>query len=328
MEEYNIIRDNNRLYFDEPSHTYRDANGNEYISVTTLIHKYVTPFDKTKWLKIKSAELGVTERELAKQWKDITDESCDRGNTTHNHLEDGIKQTSKFYKAIQYLHKEDKEMTTMFDIPRLDIKPLDIKEFKYATENKYPEIYNVFDYYINNGYKIYSEIGVFLPSLLISGTVDVPCIRDDQFVVLDWKTNRRGLAFDAGYYKKDKSSFPHQITNKWIRTYEKMKPPVNDLENCNGMHYTLQLSMYARLMEEMLRIPCAGLGLCHIGSPFILNRYGMPEMDGRGQYTIDPKGKEKVTWHKIDYMRRHIDAIFKDRQLSLISTLNKQLTLF
>ena len=37
------------------------------------------------------------------------------------------------------------------------------------TNNQYPQIYNVFDFYISKGYKIYSEIGAFLIDYLISG---------------------------------------------------------------------------------------------------------------------------------------------------------------
>lgn len=325
---YDIVRDNNRIYFDEPSHTYTDSRGNVYTSVTTLLGKYHNKFDKRKWLKIKSAELGVSERELEKQWADITEESCVRGTAQHGYLEDGIKQTSKFYKAIQYLHKEDKEMVTMYDIGRLGVEPLNIKEFIDATENKYPEIYKVFQYYIDNGYKIYSEIGVFLSSFLVSGCIDVPCIRNDKFVILDWKTNRRGVSFEAGYYKKDKNQIPHQITNKWVRTYEKMKPPVHYLEDCNGIHYSLQLSMYARITEEMLGIPCAGIALAHIGSPFELNEYGMPRSDKEGRYSIIENGIETVTWHKCKYYRNEAEAILKDRYLEIAGSLNNQLSLF
>lgn len=48
-----------------------------------------------------------------------------------------------------------------------------------------------------------------------------------------------------------------------------MLPPLNHLPNCNGSHYTMQLSMYAKMVELILGIPCTGLGLCHIGSPFV-----------------------------------------------------------
>ena len=208
---YNDIR----LIFKEANHSYTDTLGNSYKSVTTLLHEYQPSFNKSYWLKKKAKELGISESKLAKQWDAIKDEACDRGTKTHNNLEDGIKSASKFKDAIRYILPKEGEMITVADLPNinLNVKELDIDEFIDVTENKYSEIYNVFNYYKNNGYKIYSEIGAFLIDYLVSGTIDVLCLRDDQFVIGDWKTNRGGLKFESGYYKKDKTQKPHQETD-------------------------------------------------------------------------------------------------------------------
>lgn len=318
---------NNYLYFQEDGHKYTDTYGNEYISVTTIIGNYSPKFDKDYWLHRKAKELGITEKELAKRWQDITDEACTRGSHTHNGLEDGIKGSSMFKDAIKYLNQvETGRCITVADIPNLKARPLDIEKFKEATNNKYPKIYEVFDFYITRGYTIYSEIGVFLPNLLISGTIDVLAIKSDRFVILDWKTNKDGLHFTSGYYKKDKTCKPVQLTNNWIEKDEKMLPPFNTLPECNGSHYTIQLSTYARMVELILGIPCVGCGLCHIGTPFKLNQYGMPYRDEKGLYEIDKDGEETVNWYHIDYIRDMIDAMFRDRRIYLNSKglLNKQ----
>ena len=322
---------NNYLYFQEDGHKYTDTYGNEYISVTTIIGNYSPKFDKDYWLHKKARELGITEKELAKRWQDITDEACTRGSHTHNGLEDGIKGSSMFKDAIKYLNQiETGRCITVADIPNLKARPLDIEKFKEATNNKYPKIYEVFDFYITRGYTIYSEIGVFLPNLLISGTIDVLAIKSDRFVILDWKTNKDGLHFTSGYYKKDKTCKPVQLTNDWIEKDEKMLPPFNTLPECNGSHYTIQLSTYARMVELILGIPCVGCGLCHIGTPFKLNQYGMPYRDEKGLYEIDKNGEETVQWYRIAYIRDMVDAMFKDRKIYLNSKglLNKQTTLF
>ena len=327
----NSIFNDNFLYFDEGPHTYRDTYGNEYISVTTIIGNYSPKFDKDYWLHKKAKELGITEKELAKRWQDITDEACTRGSHTHNGLEDGIKGSSMFKDAIKYLNQiETGRCITVADIPNLKARPLDIEKFKEATNNKYPKIYEVFDFYITRGYTIYSEIGVFLPNLLISGTIDVLAIKSDRFVILDWKTNKDGLHFTSGYYKKDKTCKPVQLTNNWVEKDEKMLPPFNTLPECNGSHYTIQLSTYARMVELILGIPCVGCGLCHIGTPFKLNQYGMPYRDEKGLYEIDKNGEETVQWYRIAYIRDMVDAMFKDRKIYLNSKglLNKQTTLF
>ena len=313
------IYKNVHLYFDEGPHKYTDSNGNEYISTTTIIGQYAPKFDTKFWARKKAKEQGVSEKQILEQWDKIKNEACERGTDTHNSLENAIKDVSQFKEAIRYLSKtETGRCITVSDIPYLTIKPLDIDKFKQATNNKYEEIYRVFEFYTNKGYTIYSEIGVFDPVLLISGTIDILCIRDNDFVILDWKTNRDGLKFESGYYKKDKTTIPNQLTNEWVRKNDKMLPPLNHLDECNGSHYTMQLSIYARLVERILEIPCVGLGLCHIGSPFVLNEYGQPFRDKDG-YHVDPNGTETINWYRINYLRKEADAVFADRMLYLRS---------
>lgn len=316
MYNINPIYNDIRLYFDEPQHKYTDSLGNQYISTTTILHDYKPKFDKSYWLEKKSKELGISKSRLEKQWQDITDEACKRGTNTHNGLEDGIKSTSMFYNAVKHIPREDNSMTTVADIETIDkyITPVVLDDFIAKTENKYSKVYEVFDYYINRGYKIYSEIGAFLPNLLISGTIDVLILREDQFIIGDWKTNRGGLKFEAGYYKKDKTQNPHQTTNNWISKNDTLLPPVSNLSDCNGSIYNLQLSMYAFMVEYALRIPNAGCWLCHIDSDFVLNEYGMPKRFPDGLYHIKKNPIEKVTLHKMKYLKQDIINILKDRR--------------
>lgn len=318
------------LYFKEEGHKYNDNLGNDYLSVTTFIHNYVTPFDKKYWLRKKARELGISEAKLEKQWQDITDEACSRGTATHNFIEDNIKDVSMFKNAIKYLNDiKTGRCVTVADIPSLHVKPLNIEEFKNATNNKYPKIYEVFKFYIDRGYTIYSEIGAFLIDYLLSGTIDILCIRDTDFVILDWKTNRDGLKFESGYYKKDKTTKPEQLTDIWVSKDERMLPPISNLQNCNGIHYSLQLSMYAKMVELILEIPCVGLGLCHIGSPFIKNKYGQPYRDKNNQYPIDKNGEETINWFRINYLKDCVERLLLDRKLSIkANKIKNQFTLF
>ena len=321
----------NFLFFDEGPHKYTDTLGNEYRSVTTLIGDYYNHFDADYWAHKKAREQGKSEKQIRAEWDRIKDEACERGTATHNGIEDAIKSVSKFKEAIKYLEEaKSGRCITIADIPDLIPRPLDVEEFKTATNNKYPEIYRVFDFYTERGYTIYSEIGAFLIDYLISGTIDIFCYRPTDFVILDWKTNRDGLKFEAGYYKKDKSTIPNQLTNEWIKKKQFMLPPLNHLDDCNGMHYSMQLSLYALMSEIILDIPCVGLGLCHIGSPWVLNKYGQPLRDSEG-YHVDPNGEETVKWFKIQYLKNEAKALLKDRYYRLKAdnkTSNQQLSLF
>ena len=321
----------NFLYFDEGPHKYTDTLGNEYRSVTTLIGDYYPHFDADYWARFKAKEQGKSEKSIKAEWERIKNEACDRGSKTHNGLEDAIKEVSKFKNAIRYLEAiHSGRCVTVADIPALIPKPLDIEEFKAATGNKYPEIYRVFEFYTERGYTIYSEIGAYLIDYQVSGTIDILCYKPDSFYILDWKTNRDGLKFEAGYYKKDKTIIPNQLTDIWVKKSEKMLAPLAHLDNCNGMHYTMQLSLYALMVELILGIPCLGLGLCHIGSPWVLNGYGQPLRDVDG-YHIDPNGEETVKWYRISYLKKEALALLNDRygkiQANKVKT-KKELTLF
>lgn len=315
-KRYNDIR----LVFDEPQHKYTDTLGNGYISTTTILHNYQPKFDKSYWLRKKSKELGISEKKLEQQWDTIKDEACERGSNTHNGLEDGIKGGSQFKKAIQYLEaRQTGEMITVADIPTIlgNYRLLDLSEFIELTENKYPQIYEVFQRYTDNGYQIYAEIGTFLIDFLVSGTIDVLLLREDKFVIGDWKTNRGGLKFEAGYFKKDKNQKPAQTTDIWVPKQDFLLPPVNNLPNCNGSVYNLQLSMYAFMVELILGIPCIGMWLCHIDSDFELNEYGQPKRFPDGLYHIKENPKEKTTFHVMQYRKQEIELILNDRRMQL-----------
>lgn len=305
-----------KLYFDEEFHRYTDENGREYKSVTTLLHDYVPKFKKDYWLKKKAEELKTTEEALEKQWNTISKEACLRGSNIHGFIESGIKGSSQFAKAVKYLFRDKGEMITVYDIPTLDAeyRVIDIDEFIEQTNGKYEKLYALMRKYVEHGYKLYSEIGVFLPEYLLSGTIDVLCYRPDRFQILDWKTNRGGLIFKSGYYQKDKSHKPAQQTNIWVDKDERLLPPLGHLPNCNGYVYSLQLSLYARMVEMMLEIPCIGLCLCHIDCDFELNEYGMPKRFEDGLYHIKENPVERLTFYKIPYLSNEINRILTDRK--------------
>lgn len=312
-----------RLIFEEAAHKYHDTLGNEYISTTTLLHDLAPKFDKKYWLHKKAVQLGITEKELEEQWNIITKEACERGTNVHNGLEDGIKGSSKFKQAIQYLNTDEDggEMITVADLNTINAnyKLLDVKQFKEATDNKYDNLYDVFEKYTNYGYKIYAEIGMFLIDYLISGTIDVLLVNEweNKAVIGDWKTNRSGLRFAAGYYRKDKKQHPAQLTSDWVEKKEFLLPPVQHLPHCNGSIYNLQLSMYGKAVNLITGLVIKGCWLAHIDCDFELNEYGMPKRFEDGLYHIKENPVEKITFYNLPYREQEIDAILADRKLKL-----------
>lgn len=317
-KRYNGIK----LIFHEEEHKYNDTLGNDYISTTTILHNYAPKFDKEYWLHKKAKELGVTEKQLEAQWSTITKEACERGTIAHNGLEDGIKGASKFKQAIQYLERDgDGEMITVADLSSINVnyKLLNIEEFKEATDYKYNNLYEVFEKYVSLGYKIYAEIGMFLIDYLISGTIDVLLVNewDNKAVIGDWKTNRGGLIFTSGYYRKDKKQKPAQMTNEWVEKKETLLPPVNNLPHCNGSIYNLQLSMYAKAVNLITGLEIRGLWLAHIDCDFELNEYGMPKRFPDGLYHIKENPTEEITFYTLPYREKEIELILADRKAKL-----------
>ena len=319
------------LYFDAPTHKYTDSYQNEYVSCTTLLHKFVPAFDSKYWAKYKAKERGVSEKAIKAEWELITDISCERGNKTHDYLEGSIKEVSRFKEAVRYLEESGSNgrMFTVYDIDfNNNVGIIDMVEFYERVGKRYPEIYRVIEHYVNLGYRIYSEIGVFLQDHLVSGMIDILCIRESDFVILDWKTNKDGLRFTSGYYKKDKRQTPHQNTNEWVAKAESLNPPLRHLSNCNGNIYSLQLSMYATMVHIITGLPCRGLGLCHIGTQFILNQYAMPLRDEKGMYTVDDTKEEIVKWFRINFLYEECRTILAERKATIVAKVDTQGKLF
>jgi len=88
---------------------------------------------------------------------------------------------------------------------------------------------------------IYPELIVYHPKYNIVGTADyVEIFPDNSFILKDWKTSK----------KLDFEGFPVWNPKTYRREPKKMFAPLNHLSDCNGTHYTLQLSIYSYLLEE------------------------------------------------------------------------------
>lgn len=308
------------LYFNEEHHKYTDNLNNLYTSCTTLLHKYQKPFDKAYWARRKAKEEGVSIKAITAKWETITEVACIRGSNKHDGLEKNIKQNSKFINAVKYLKDSSTggitRMLTVSDLEVLDssVGELNIEEFRTKVGNKYPDIFKVIEFYQSKGYKFYAEIGVFLYKYLISGMIDLLALNPNtkEFVIIDWKTNKDGLKFKSGYFKKDSNKV---VTNEWVDKDDRLLAPVNNLHDCNGSIYTLQLSMYAKMVEHY-GYKCKGLVLMHIVDQFILNEYGMPLKGKDGLYTVDETKPEVVTRYVVNYLSKECDAILNDHMIT------------
>lgn len=90
------------VVFDPVKHTYtRLSDGKLLTSVTSVIRKIETPFDQDGKSKKKAIQLGITQEEVLKMWKDKADIQINIGNRTHSVFEDYyLKGTIKYYNNI------------------------------------------------------------------------------------------------------------------------------------------------------------------------------------------------------------------------------------
>lgn len=315
------------IFFDEEKHKYTDAYDREYISTTTIIGKFIETKD---WKAIAQAcanlgarpvpkghknydkylrYRGKTPKQILAEWKITTDKACEKGSEKHNFLENCVKRCNNYYlNAKGFI---DGRIYTIDDIIRThSYGKLDLDYFvRTGIKDRYPTIYGFISDMVSMGFDIYAEIGVYHPEWLISGLVDILFIKDSQFFILDWKTNKAPIRFDGGYWAK-KADGTIDLNN-YIVTHERMLFPINHLEDSVGNHYSLQLSMYAYLIEQW-GFEYLGTMLCHIRTienPFI------PD---------DMPHEEVVEFVPIQYLRAEVKAIVDYR----IAELKKNNNLF
>lgn len=267
------------ILFNEKEHKYYDNFGNTYISVTTIIGKYTDTFNPYYWgmftglkdngydrlkpdndekfiiiagVKYKIEDLHKDTRFKAwyeftvAKWNVINIEACDRGNATHNELENNINISKGDYSGGtngMILPNSGKSNNGFVISTEHDLS-------KTNLEEKYPEVYNRLIGYINRGCSIFAEKRVFLESFRVAGMIDVPIIKGNKFCILDWKTNKDTLHKTSGYYRKQKVNGMWVKTTEWIENGKCFKYPLNNLQCSKFNIYALQLSLYAYILEQ------------------------------------------------------------------------------
>lgn len=284
-----------QIFFDEEQHKYTDEEGNAYTSVTQLINQVTPQYDAEFWAMyraldqmsyklqpdtltrriavngtfytLKSLYTGLfktlkTPKEIRAEWKAITQRSLDRGNKTHNYLEDCV---NAFYGEKTENASNDFQMSDVntlgFKFKISNVFNLENSPLRYS----HPTVYDTLHKMIRQGYTIYAEKRVYSYEHKVSGTIDILAVRGKEFWIVDWKTNKDPLKFEPGYYKKKWNATRTEKvkTNQWIKTDERFLSPLHNLKRSKGMGYALQLSIYAYICE-LWGLKCKGLILYHL----------------------------------------------------------------
>lgn len=205
-------------FYEEPHiYTYPGDNGREVqvgISVTKLIEEYSQEFDKEKWAIIKAEQLGISPEDVKEMWDLDNQKSKVKGTHLHAYMENKWQGKKYFYpvdKVIEQFGYDFLEPIWEKVIPMMD---------RYYEKTK--------DRLIPLGL----ELVVGDKDYDVCGSIDFLCysIKLGCIVVLDYKTNKK-ISYEG---------FKGQT----------MKPPLNHLQDCNYIHYSLQLSIYNHIIEK------------------------------------------------------------------------------
>lgn len=259
------------IIFNEALHTYTDEENNPYTSVTTLIGEYTPKFNEKYWSKYKADEAGIPQQQVLDNWKDIKDFACAKGTEEHKLLEDSINNSIVNEPRIIYQPKESLFITALNKLAGHEFTNVNIDILANSNlAKKYPTIFEFLKSKIDQGFKLYVEKRTYSFEHLVAGTIDCLLVKGRQFMIVDWKTNKDELKFKSGYYKKINGI----KSTEWVDTNECMLGPLKHLAHCKGTIYTMQLSLYAYILE-LWGLQCIGLILYHIRDSIVPKSYNI-----------------------------------------------------
>jgi ATP-dependent exoDNAse (exonuclease V) beta subunit len=231
------------INFNADKHYYY-SNSGDYVSVTTLIHKYTPFFDKEAISKKVADKQGIPQDEVKALWDIKRDYACVKGTEFHLYVETFLLYGRKI-ETFTGIEHEIEQFHIFWD----------------KNKDKY-EVVN-------------TELIVGTESLMIAGMVD--CLvrhkATGKYFIWDWKSNRE-----------------IKMNNKW----QKLKQPLEYLDDCNMNHYKLQTSIYKTILEMEI-----------------------PEIEVMGSCLIYFKPNSPYQVIHCNYMRDEMFKIFDNRQMDL-----------
>lgn len=175
--------------FVEDTHTYT-YKGEKYISVTTFLQRFHTPFLEDYWARKKADQRGVSVDVILAEWKAINVASTEVGTATHNWIEN-------FFNKIE--------------------QPIPTDERVIERINKFNLVYSTRLYKLM---PVAFEKRIFSHKLKISGCIDAIFINPEtlEIYILDWKTNAK-IKTDADYAFGNLLSVFEKYKNNHVNEY-------------------------------------------------------------------------------------------------------------
>lgn len=269
------------VYSDE-AHVYIDKTDQQkYVSVTTLIGKYENPFDVFFWSSYKTCEKLMSEETFhvlketllaTKRWTDDMIEKLHLDpiifDKTRKEIQKGYDdERNKSCERGTKIHSNFEEM--YYTSEKQDLK-------KFGLGGVFTCKKGYYELDLEKG--VYPEFLVSLKSsdgiLRVAGQIDLLIKDGNDIIIADYKTNKE--IKKHSYFDK----------NKFSRIM--MKYPLNNIEDCNFYHYSLQLSTYAYLLQQI-----------------------KPELNIKKLMLIHIDHDDKITEYTVDYLKNDVERMLK-----------------
>lgn len=269
------------VYSDE-AHVYIDKTDQQkYVSVTTLIGKYENPFDVFFWSSYKTCEKLMSEETFhvlketllaTKRWTDDMIEKLHLDpiifDKTRKEIQKGYDdERNKSCERGTKIHSNFEEM--YYTSEKQDLK-------KFGLGGVFTCKKGYYELDLEKG--VYPEFLVSLKSsdgiLRVAGQIDLLIKDGNDIIIADYKTNKEIKKYS--YFDK----------NKFSRIM--MKYPLNNIEDCNFYHYSLQLSTYAYLLQQI-----------------------KPELNIKKLMLIHIDHDDKITEYTVDYLKNDVERMLK-----------------
>lgn len=257
MFGYKVDKENDDVAYNDEQHLYfSKKDGSKFISCTQIIHAYQPEFDALFWASYKACEyflgeeFGPLKRTLlqTKRWKDSYLELYDIDEieflkkrdevlkSYEDKKEEACAHGSKVHSTMESLfYQKDEERLKTFGLGgKVNVQK---GNYKFDKERAvYPEI--LLSYEADNYLKL-------------SGQADLVIKDGNEICIYDWKTSK----------EIKKESYYDRTTKK----RQMMKFPLDNLQATNYWEYSLQLSLYMYMIEQMnSKFKCKKLAIIHI----------------------------------------------------------------
>lgn len=209
------------IHFREDDHKYYDDDGNNFHSVTKIIHSLFPEFEREKMayfvarkrvMKVEGIDNKddvptwkvMKERDVVlEEWEVNKNQACDMGTQVHRYCECKLMGIPF---DMEFTVEKGKQLAEMADPFLIDLE----KSYEFIEAEKI----------------------IFRIPILLAGTVDLIMKnrKTGKLCIFDHKTNKK-IDMKDSYNKTGKLFLEH-------------------VDNCNYLHYTLQLSTYKRMLID------------------------------------------------------------------------------